>query len=154
MPNTQKLVELIKELPEAKPIFAYLTSRERHRGDTDLRRLVNKLNHDGSELSLKTVEQVFNRMSEAGFGTLIGQDRKKRFKWDISIVKVGKIIQGSLDGSFKPTFVERRKDYEPPKVDTPIVITVGTASVQVAAIEDAAALLRLINGIDKDSKDQ
>lgn len=144
MPDTQKLVEIVTQTPEAEPLFTYLSKRERHRGDTDISRLLNYLNKHGVPLNRTTVEQVFDSIQAAGFGHVVGTSTKKKFKWDVNVVKVGRIVKSSLEGHLaRPMNIERRVATE-----SPIIITVGTASVQVAALSDAAALLKLINAVE------
>lgn len=116
-----------------KAVFTYLSTKERHRGDTDLRKLHRQFMSSGAYIGKQELLEVFTEMQSLGIGKLHSNDTK--FNWFVSPVKVGKMLAD------KPI----RKEIQLKTNSGPgIIIRVGNATVETSNPEEAVKLLKLL----------
>lgn len=114
MINAALVQERVKVSPKSEAVFQYIKNRERHRGDTDIWRMLSVINNKGSKLTFNELLLELKELEAVGVGNIIDIDKARpRFKWEVSPVELsrqmGRLLRPIRTKASVPVFNQDRK---------------------------------------------
>lgn len=94
--NKEKFLQMREETPAMRAVFNYLSKRQRHRGDMDLKRVSTSIAKENRDTSRESIYAAFKRLEDNDLGrVIVGRHGKpNRFHWNVDITMLAESITG------------------------------------------------------------